>query len=134
MSGIVGLDELIKSLSPRLQDEVYAFCTVPGSIGDYAALEPVAFMQEEEGLTLILPLSVAKRQNVRFEGMYRQITLNVHSSLEAVGLTAEVSSTLASNGIPANIIAGYFHDHVFVPGDKAEKAMELLEGLASSRP
>lgn len=134
MSGIIGLNELINSLSPHMQADEYAFCTVIGSIADYAALDPVAFVKEEEGLTLVLPVAVAVRERFKVDRPYKNITLMVHSSLEAVGLTAAVSSKLASCGISANILAGYYHDHVFVPSDKAEEALELLQGLSNSRP
>ncbi len=133
MNGIIELNELIKSLAPCMQADEYAFCTVPGSIADYADLDPVAIVKEEEGLTLVLPVSVAKREKFEVEGTFRNITLMVHSSLEAVGLTAAVSSKLASSGISANIIAGYYHDHIFVPSDKADEAMKLLLGLSSEQ-
>ena len=123
---------LISSLSPRLREEVYAFCTVDGGIADYAALDPVATVKEDEGLTLILPAAVARREGFSFECTFRCITLMVHSSLESVGLTAAVSSELAAYGIPANIVAGDYHDHVFVPGDRAAEALELLEAMAGN--
>lgn len=130
MTGTKLLSELLKSLAPHMQTQDYAFCTVTGPIADYVALEPIAFVNEEEGLTLILPVSVAEREKLAFAGSFRKITLMVHSSLEAVGLTAAVSSTLGSHGIPANIIAGYYHDHVFVPCDKADAALQLLRELS----
>lgn len=129
MSGIIGINELIRSLGPRMQEEDFAFCTVPGSIVEYAALDSFAFVREEEGLTLILPVSVAEREMFRFEGTFRKITFTVHSSLEAVGLTAMISSKLAANGIPANVVAGHYHDHVFVPSGKAKEALALLQTL-----
>lgn len=132
MSGIIKLNELLKSLSPRMQIDDYAFCSVVGSIVDYASLDPVAFVKEDEGLTLILPVCVAQREKFKFEGSFRQITFLVHSSLEAVGLSAAVSAKLASSGIPANIVAGYHHDHIFVPRDKAEEALKLLRELSTS--
>ena len=61
----------------------------------------------------------------------RLITLSIHSSLEAVGFIAVISRTLAQAGIPCNAIAGYCHDHVFVPVDRAEEAMTLLNGIAA---
>lgn len=130
MTGTIVLTELIKSISPSMQKGDYVFCTVTGPIADYAALELAALIQEEEGLTLILPVSVAEREKFSFDSTFRKITLTVHSSLEAVGLTAAVSAKLGSCGIPANIVAGYYHDHVFVPSDKAEAALQLLLELA----
>ncbi|XOZ32769.1 ACT domain-containing protein [Halomonadaceae bacterium KBTZ08] len=133
MSGVVELDALLRSLTPRLQQGEYVFCTVPGSLDAYTALEPVVTVKEDEGLTLLLPVSVAEREGFSFDGMFRKITLAVHSSLAAVGLTDAVSSRLASNGIPANVVAGYYHDHIFVPTGKAQDAVELLQLLADSR-
>lgn len=57
----------------------------------------------------------------------------MHSSLEAVGLTAAVAARLAEPGISANVVAGFFHDHVFVPWARREEAVEALWGLAAER-
>lgn len=83
---------------------------------------------EAEGLSLVVPIASAPVDAVSM----RCITLQVHSSLEGVGLTAAVSETLAKSGIPANMIAGYHHDHVYVPANLAEQAMELLVQLQQS--
>ena len=132
MNGIVSLDDLLQSLDPELGEEQFVFCTASGSIGDYADLNPVAVLKEEEGLTLILPLAVAESEALAFEGPFRKITLKVHSSLDAVGLTAAVSTQLAAQGIPANVVAGYYHDHLFVPSASAEQALSLLHELSRS--
>lgn len=100
---------------------------------EYAHLNPKAAFIEQEGLTLVLPKSVAERESIPFEGIYQQITLSVHSSLEAVGLTAAVSRKLATKGIGANVIAAYFHDHIFIQSEKAKDALAaLLELKAES--
>ncbi|MDH7943369.1 ACT domain-containing protein [Pseudohongiella sp. SYSU M77423] len=127
--GVADLDDLLRSLQPCLTDSEFVFCCVPGSLDDYIRLEPLATIREEEGLTLVLPLSVAERERLGFNGVFRQITLSVHSSLEAVGLTAAVSRLLADHGIAANILAGYYHDHIFVPRDKADVALSLLQRI-----
>jgi uncharacterized protein len=127
--GIANLDDLLRSLQPRLTDSEFVFCCVPGLLDEYTRLEPVATIREKEGLTLVLPLSVAEREKLGFNGIFRQITLSVHSSLEAVGLTAAVSRLLADHGIAANILAGYYHDHIFVPRDKADVALSLLRRM-----
>ena len=64
------------------------------------------------------------------ERHFRCITLRVHSSLHAVGLTAAVSAELARHAVSANVVAGYFHDHVLVPSDRAEEALKHLENLS----
>ncbi len=66
--------------------------------------------------------------------MFAWITLTVHSSLEAVGLTAAVANTLASAGIACNVLAGFHHDHLLVPIDRVDDAMAALSRLSASVP
>ena len=127
MSGETNLQKLLESLSPELLDGEYVFCTIEGaSYGDLKDANPIASFAEPKGLTLVLCKEAAERHGLSYQGVFRCITLRVHSSLEAVGLTAAVSTKLSENGISTNIIAAYFHDHVFVPSDDAEKALGLL--------
>ena len=126
MSGITELDELLSSMEPKLLAQEFVFCTVSGILADYISLSPLATFAEQEGLTLVLEKSLAQGAGLKFEGSFRQITLTVHSSLEAVGLTAAVSKKLADKGISANVIAAYYHDHIFVQSAKAEGALYAL--------
>ncbi len=127
MSGITDLNELLKSMEPALIESEFVFCTVSGALGDYVSLNPVAIFVETEGLTLVLEKSIAQNAALEFEGVFRQITLTVHSSLDAVGLTAAVATKLADKGISANVIAAYYHDHIFVQSSKAELALSALQ-------
>lgn len=131
MSGITDLDELLRSMRPKLMPTEFVFCTTSGALTDYVNLEPVASFIESEGLTLVLEKSRAEKAGLAFEGIYQQITLTVHSSLDAVGLTAAVASKLASKGISANVIAAYYHDHIFVQQDKATAALLALEEFST---
>jgi uncharacterized protein len=133
MKGVVELDTILNTLLPELQDGTFVFCTVPGSFSAYAHLEPLAVVREPEGLSLILPVEAAVRENFRFDHTFRQITLTVHSSLQAVGLTAAVSGKLAAKGIPANVVAGFYHDHLFVPSERAQEALAALKELSEFR-
>ncbi|WP_054113492.1 ACT domain-containing protein [Marinagarivorans algicola] len=126
MAGITALNELLSAMSPKLMRGEFVFCTTPDSPDKYLSLQPVAFFVEQEGLTLILPKDKAMAAGLPFDGVFRQITLMVHSSLEAVGLTAAVATKLADKGISANVVAAHFHDHVFVPSVKAEAALLAL--------
>jgi hypothetical protein len=117
-------------MHPKLSDKEFVFCCVCGELGDYLALNPLATFVETEGLTLVLEKSTALSANLAFDASFRQITLSVHSSLEAVGLTAAVAEKLASKGISANVIAAYYHDHIFVPSMKAEQALSALQELS----
>lgn len=127
MSGILDLTQLLKNMSPVLQGGLFVFCTFPEShYGDHAHLEPVVAAVEVEGLTLVIPQAKADQFQIAYEGLYKMITLEIHSSLEAVGLTAAFATKLGEHGISANVIAGYFHDHIFVQADKAELALKAL--------
>lgn len=128
------LDELLASLEPALHDADFAFVTLPKtSYGAHAELLPIAAFAEAEGLTLIVPLHRAQHAGLRFDGVFRMITLNVHSSLAAVGLTAAVAAALAKRGISANVVAAFYHDHIFVPAERAEEALRALAELAPRR-
>lgn len=131
MSGITDLDVLLRSMSPQLLESEFVFCTVSGNLAEYYQLSPVATFIEAEGLTLVLKKADAQRAGLLFEGSFRQITLMVHSSLAAVGLTAAVSTKLASKGISANVIAAFYHDHVFVQSAKAQAALSALQEFSA---
>ncbi len=130
MSGIVELEALLKSMSPELAQGEYVFCSVEGKLADYLHLEPLSFFREPEGLTLIVSVEVAQKEGLNFESRFKQIMLRVHSSLNAVGLTAAVSGKLAAHGISANVVAAYYHDHIFVPAERATDAMHALSELS----
>ncbi|GGP43427.1 transporter [Shewanella algicola] len=126
MSGMTDLALLLTSMSPKLMDGEFVFCTVQGEYEQYAQLNPLATFRESEGLTLVVNKEVAMAAGLTFEACFKQITLTVHSSLEAVGLTAAVAAKLTEFNISANVIAAYYHDHVFVPTDKAQLALTAL--------
>ncbi|MDA9980611.1 ACT domain-containing protein, partial [Pelagibacterales bacterium] len=117
----------LKNLNPVLLEDEYVFCTFLSSIyGDHNKLNPIASFNEKEGLTLVVKKEIAKFNNLEFKGTFKCISLNLISSLTSVGLTALISKALADNEISANIYAGYYHDHIFVPLEKANDAFKLL--------
>ncbi|WP_217808311.1 ACT domain-containing protein [Pseudoruegeria aquimaris] len=119
-------EAMIAGMAPRLQPGLWAFHTV-----DAAALTPdllaraAGAFREEEGLSLILPAAPGEALAMA------QITLQVHSALDGVGLTAAASGALAAEGIPANVVAANHHDHIFVPAEMAEAALRALTALAA---
>ncbi|MEQ8409637.1 MAG: ACT domain-containing protein [Gammaproteobacteria bacterium] len=123
----IELEKLLTLLQPTLLEDEFVFCTIdPVPFGELDALNPLACYHEKEGLSLLLKRTAADEAGIKYQFVSRCITLSVHSSLSAVGFTAAVSSKLAAHGIPANVIAAYYHDHVFVPADRAEIALKLL--------
>jgi len=130
MTGETSLQRLLSSLAPAIMPGEFVFCSLPdAACVDYAQLSPLASFLESEGLTLVLPRESADRAGVAYESVFRCITLTIHSSLDAVGLTAAVAGRLAERGISANVIAAYYHDHIFVPSEQASAALTALEEL-----
>ena len=130
MAGETDLGNMLSSLQPRLLSGEFVFCTlVNGRYGDHRELSPIACFTEEEGLSLLLPREKADQAGLVYDAIFRCITLGLHSSLEAVGLTAAVASCLADIDISANVIAAFHHDHILVPAGRAEEALAALQGL-----
>lgn len=128
MSGEKDLDALIAAMSPQMGPEVYVFSTVHPDT-DLSLMEVMMMFKEAEGVTLILRRDDALAYGVGVEFPCRMITLTAHSSLAAVGFMARIAQALAARGISVNPVAGFYHDHLFVPEDRAEEAMEALRGL-----
>jgi catechol 2,3-dioxygenase-like lactoylglutathione lyase family enzyme len=130
--GISDLAALLRSLEPELHDGTYAYCVVPHG-ADLSTFSPVATVAEAEGLTLIVPEEQAAAANLRVVFRAARITLTVHSDLDAVGLTAAFAGALGRAGVSCNVVAGTYHDHVFVPVDCAEEALAALRNLQQER-
>eukprot|EP00605_Chrysophyceae_sp_TOSAG23-4_P002196 GSChrysophyteH1.ASY1.ANO1.2426.1 assembled CDS len=134
--GITDLQELLRNLTPRLLDGSWVFVTVAGSSDpcpSHLLAEALMMFKEREGVCMLLPENVANDNALAYEGVFKGITLDVHSSLEAIGLTAAVSTRLADAGISANVVAATYHDHVFVGAADVSRALELLEQFGSSQ-
>lgn len=130
MAGIKELETLLSNIEPILDERSFVFCSYPElNWEDIPRFDPIGLFQEKEGLTLILTKLKAIENNITYESVYRMISLNVHSSLDAVGLTATFSNKLAEKNISANVIAAYYHDHIFVPEEKAELALAAIKEL-----
>jgi hypothetical protein len=111
---------------------VYVYC----SFADYSlpnGLSTICTVREREGLTAIVERADAERLGLPYTFDARLITLSVHSSLDAVGFIAVISRKLADAGIPCNVLAGYFHDHILVPAARADETMTLLHEIAATR-
>ena len=138
--GEENLEALLKGLSPEQRDGEFVFCTISKEAweknSDEIALiqmHLIASFQEKEGWTVVLPLQIAQQttKSLTFDEntVMGCITLTIHSSLTAVGMTAAVSKALTLHGICANVIAAYYHDHVFVPLDRVSDAINVLKTL-----
>lgn len=131
MPPISDLNVLIKSMEPQLQDGTYVYVLSNGSL-DTGDRRVVASMREAEGLSLIVEKSFASENGLQPHFECAWITLNVHSDLAAVGLTAAFASALGASSISCNVVAGLNHDHIFVPVHQAQRALEVLRALQQS--
>lgn len=124
------LQKLLNDMSPNLNDDECVFVSLSHSdLNKWSSVRPIGSFQESEGMTWILTRNQADTLGLSYSTSFRYITLAVHSSLEAVGLTAAVAGALAESGISANVVAAYYHDHIFVPTNDAERALAVLQGL-----
>lgn len=130
MAGEQDLSRLLATMEPTLQDGTFVFATIE-TTEIPEGLRPIGMFREAEGMTLILPLQDAVRAGLIASKPMRQITLTVHSSLEAVGLTAAFATEMTRHGISANVVAGYYHDHVFVGAEDADRALATLRALSA---
>jgi hypothetical protein len=129
MSGELDLEVLLRSLSAELVEGVFVFATLAGADVP-PELTPHMTFQEAEGKTLILLRSDAEAAGIPYEFPCRMITLNVHSSLEAVGFIARIATELARHRMGVNPVSGFYHDHLFVPDGREAEAMDILARIA----
>jgi uncharacterized protein (DUF1810 family) len=123
------LDTLLHQMTPEVHPEVFAFCCFPDRQLP-PGLTPVGTFHEAEGLTAIVPLQQAQALGLPHQFECRMVTLTVHSALDAVGFLARISAALAAQGIACNVVSAFHHDHLFVPQDKLEAAMQALKRLS----
>jgi uncharacterized protein len=134
MSGELSLTRLLASLQPSLQPGTYAWVTMKTNIEPASMQElnaaAVFIFKEREGLTVVLPVEAADKHGLSYTYPSRQIILDIHSSLEAVGFMAAISTRLAEQGFSANPVSAYYHDHLFVKADEAEQVLETLKAMS----
>ena len=126
MTGETDLSKLMTSIQPVLHPGTFVFVTLKPGETCSASVTPIMTFREREGLTLIAPECEVHAAGLASAFPSRMITLDVNSSLFAIGFLAEIDARLAKAGIPVNIVSAYFHDHLFVPPDRAEEAMGIL--------
>jgi hypothetical protein len=131
MSGETNLTQLLRTMTPVRQPGTYVFCTI-ASLHGLDLREVISFFKEDEGVTVILPQATADQLQLTYSYEAAWLTLTVHSSLAAVGLTAAFSKALADVQISCNVVAAYYHDHIFVAVQDADRALYALQQLAAN--
>ncbi|GLS41816.1 hypothetical protein GCM10010869_74130 [Mesorhizobium tianshanense] len=131
MAGETDLKKLLAMMTPELRPGVHVFVTLPPDAPVPDSLDPVMLFREREGTTLIVREEEARAVGLEAVFSCRIVTLNIHSSLDAVGFLATITTRLAAAGMGVNPVSAFYHDHLFVPADRAEEAMDMLRKLAA---
>lgn len=129
MSGETDIHILLKNMTPILNEGEYVFCTID-DLGKLNQDSIIGMFREAKGITVIVNKRIADELNLPYNYVAAWITLTIHSSLDAVGLTAAFSKALAEASISCNVVAAYYHDHIFVSRQDADKAMIVLKQLS----
>ena len=130
MAGEADLDRLLAELAPALDATVWGFASLPQGQPVPPSFPVLARFEEAEGTSVIAPAGALSEAGIGHEAGFARITLTVHSSLSAVGLTAAVAEALARAGIGANVVAAFHHDHLFVPWPRRHDAIAVLSRLS----
>ena len=132
MSGETDLSAMLQSMTVSVRPDLYTVLSLPPGADVPALGDGVsAIIEESEGLTVVATLERAQKEGWPDDFVASWLTIDVHSSLETVGLTAAFSRALGRAGIACNVIAAFHHDHILVPHDKSEAAVEVIEALAA---
>lgn len=131
MTGEINLGRLLKTMQPQLNNGEFVFCTIK-DLASISSNDIIMTFKEPEGTTVIVTRETADNFNWSYSFIASWITLTVHSSLEAVGLTAAFSNALANQGISCNVVAAFYHDHIFVDKKDTTKAMDVLQQFSKN--
>lgn len=129
MAGEKNLKVLLHKLTPELNTGEYVFTSVKNA-NTISRADILCEFKEAEGVTIIIERERADALGLPYDTVTSWITLNIHSSLDAVGLTAAFSVALAKENISCNVVAGYYHDHIFVNQGDAKRALDILRALS----
>jgi hypothetical protein len=124
------LARLLREMRPRMHEGTFAFCLLPD--GARLPSSAIFMFREREGITALVPTGEARALGLTVVEEASWITLEVNSSLEAVGLTSAVARVLTDAGIPCNMVAALHHDHLFVPVERGADALAALRRLTGA--
>lgn len=131
MSGETNLEKILKNLDPYIVKESFIFMTSDAEPTElFKTLNPIATFMEDEGLTLVITQHCADKNAIKYDSVFKCISLGIHSSLESYGLISTISNELTKSNISTNVFSGYFHDHIFVESNKANQALKVISSIS----
>jgi len=129
MFGDTNLALLIQNMQPKLKEGEFVFASLDRKKFEGKKFNPICTFMEKEGVSLILNRDEADTNDIAYDSIFKMITLNIHSSLNAVGFLACITSELANQDISVNPVSAYYHDHLFVPAARVEQVIQILNQL-----
>jgi hypothetical protein len=129
MTGESNLKTLLREMKPQLVPGEFVFCSIQEDELESVNL-PLFVFQEPEGITIVVTKEVANQHGLSYESTWGMVSLTVHSNLEAVGFLAAVTNHLAKAGVSVNVVSAYHHDHLFVPHNRTNEVLILLNDLS----
>lgn len=131
MPGEDDLAALLRDMKPEMRDGVFVFCTIAANRHLPVSIAPMLTFREAEGTTIVIRREESEHLGLPHQFASRLITLTVHSSLDAVGFLAAITARLAQAGISVNAVSAFYHDHLFVPENRAEEALRVLQDISA---
>ncbi|MCU0537479.1 MAG: ACT domain-containing protein [Hydrococcus sp. Prado102] len=128
-NGETDLTTLLKNMQPLCDRRMFVFCSINEARYKQLQIIPIGIFRETEGITIIANKDDADSEYLSYSDIWALITLTIHSSLNAVGFLAAITQKLAAAGISVNAISAYYHDHLFIPWNDRERALDLLMDL-----
>ncbi len=129
MTGATDLQKMLSEMRVTMRDPTYCLVSLASPSAELRN-SAAAMIVEEEAVTLVITTDEAKANELPYDFAAAWLTLEVHSSLHAIGLTAAVAQMLTDEGIACNVLAGFYHDHLLVPAGKGHQVKALLESQA----
>jgi len=127
------LKDILGNLKPRILEGSFVFTTSNDELVHLMkTFKPIATFREEEGITLVISKDEADKFNIKYDSLFRCISLGVHSSLNSYGLISSISRELTKKKISSNVFSGFYHDHIFVQSDLADTAIQVINSLDHS--
>lgn len=120
------LDYLLKNMQPYLEEEELVFCSLPPGEAEKYFTICQGYYCEREGITVIIGRHLADLDGLEYDFIFKRITLDVFSSLGAVGFLARIAEVLAAQGFSINVVSAFYHDHLYVQSHQAQEAIEIL--------